>query len=385
MQLPDVFDHVPTALWWADITELNQRLVQINSEGIADLGAWFRDHQAALIELAASVEILRVNPSTLSLLGFESEDELKAQGLGCVFTEQTLRDFGMNLVAVANNEVYFAIETESRDKAGRVLDVLMTQSLFPAADGRKQCLVSLTNISPRKDAERKLQTLVDELEDRVQQRTSELAGEQQLLKELLEIHERDRRLVAYEIHDGFVQQVASAIMHSGALQEIEDRDTQAQCDRAVQLLEKSVQEARHVISGLRPPVLDDEGLVAAVHYLIAEHFTDDEQVDFEFELPASRMAPILENNVFRIIQEALVNARRHSQADQIKISVNEANSRLLIDIRDNGRGFDPCDARNSGVGLRGIRERSRLFGGVAQIESTHAEGTHVHVELPVMR
>lgn len=383
MQLPDVFDHVPVALWWSDVTHLVSQLHALREEGVDDLRAWLLEHPPAVLDFASQIETLRVNATMLSLFGFQSEPDVISQGVGTVLTDQTLPTFVDNLMAIANDDPYFEAETVVRTLDGEILDVVLTISQFHV-DHRRQCLVSLMNISRRTDAERKLRTLIDELEMRVEQRTAELHKEQQLLKDLLEVHERDRRLVAFEMHDGFVQLVASAIMHLGTVQEVRQAGIPSPCERAVQLLERSLREARHVISGLRPPVLDDEGLVAAVHYVIAEQFTGDEQVDFEFDIPSGRLVPILENNVFRIIQEALVNARRHSGARHIHVTVHEVESQLQIKIEDDGCGFDLQDVNKNGMGLRGIRERARLFGGHACFDTAPGQGTRIHVQLPLM-
>jgi two-component system sensor histidine kinase DegS len=96
------------------------------------------------------------------------------------------------------------------------------------------------------------------------------------------------------------------------------------------------------------------------------------------------LTPILENAVYRIVQEALTNACRHSKSKSIRVMLVQQRDCLRIDIRDHGVGFKPEDVGESRFGLEGIRERARLLGGHAQIESAPGNGTHVMVELPIV-
>jgi len=220
-------------------------------------------------------------------------------------------------------------------------------------------------------------------------RSSEaLEKERQLLRKLLSLQERDRKLVAYEIHDGLAQQLTGAVLKLQAFRQKQDRDprqAQAIFDDGLQLLHNCVDETRRLIGGLRPPVLDESGIVAGVEYLISEHRRDGgPEIEFSHRIGAARLAPPLEIAVFRIVQESLNNACRHSQSEKIRVELAEVDDQLRIEVQDWGIGFDPATVAENRFGLQGIRERARLLFGRATVESAPGQGTRIRVELPLL-
>jgi len=215
-----------------------------------------------------------------------------------------------------------------------------------------------------------------------------LEKERQLLRKLLGLQERDRKLVAYEIHDGLAQQLTAAVLKLQAFCQQRDRDpprAQQTFDDGLQLLRGCVDEARRLIGGLRPPILDQSGIVAAVEYLISEHRRDGgPEIEFSHRIGAARLAPPLEIAVFRIVQESLNNACRYSHAEKIHIDLSRVDDRLRIEVQDWGVGFDPATVAENRFGLQGIRERARLLFGHAAVESTPGQGTRIVVELPLL-
>jgi len=211
--------------------------------------------------------------------------------------------------------------------------------------------------------------------------------EQRLLRQLLELHERERRLISYEIHDGFAQQLTGALYRLQAFRETLARDAAEVWkgfDSAANLLARAIDEARRLISGLRPPVLDELGIVDAVQYIIYEHRKDGgPEIEFEHDLPRRHLAPSLESAVFRIVQESLQNACRHSRSDKIRVALTQRGDHIHIDVRDWGIGFDSDAVGEERFGLQGIRERVRLLEGSVTIESAPTEGTRLSVRLPL--
>ena len=211
--------------------------------------------------------------------------------------------------------------------------------------------------------------------------------EQQLLRRLLDLHERERQLIAYEIHDGFAQQLAGALFRlQGFRETLAGNPIEAwnAFDSASQLLSRAIDETRRLISGLRPPILDEMGVVEAIQYLVYEHHTDDgPRIEFDHAIAGERFPAPLENAVFRIVQESLNNACRHSRSDRIRVSLARSNNHVCIDIRDWGVGFNPSAVEEQRFGLQGIRERVRLLEGNVAIESAPGIGTQIVVELPL--
>jgi signal transduction histidine kinase len=138
------------------------------------------------------------------------------------------------------------------------------------------------------------------------------------------------------------------------------------------------------MSGLRPPILDEAGVVLAVAYLIAEQSAPGElQIELTHRVSFDRLEPLLEGTIFRIVQEALNNVKRHSRSSRAEVKLAEREGRLQIEVRDWGVGFDPEQVSKDQFGLAGIRKRAALMGGQARIETSPGQGTRVLVDLPL--
>ena len=256
--------------------------------------------------------------------------------------ETTVRGIGGELL-------YFSLRLGPVIVAGQVVAVIMC----------------CENVLALKDSQRKLE------------------HERNLLRRLLEIQERERQLVSYEIHDGLAQYLAGALMHLQACQHACLPAAAArEFDESLRLLQAAAEEARRLIGGLRPPALDELGLVAAVESLVAEARTEISEVSFSHTMPRDRLPPQLETSVFRIVQEGISNARKHSRARRLRIDLTRSTDSVRILVADDGRGFDPTRVPEERFGLEGIRQRSRLLGGEPRITSAPGAGTTIEVTLP---
>lgn len=216
-------------------------------------------------------------------------------------------------------------------------------------------------------------------------KTSEdaLQRERTVLRKLIDIQERERQLVSYEIHDGLAQYLAGAIMHLEAhLHSLDGRQPRELID-GVRLVRAAAEESRRLISGLRPPALDELGIVEAIESLVADARIEIPHVEFAHDLPDTRLSPAVETAVFRIVQESLTNARRHAHAGRAAITVEQTPAGLHVRVVDDGRGFDPATIPESRFGLESIRQRCRLFGVAPTIDSSPGRGTVIDVVLPL--
>ncbi len=216
----------------------------------------------------------------------------------------------------------------------------------------------------------------------------EVRKEQDLLRQLIELHERDRKVLAFELHDGFAQQLTGAMMSLEVGLRLADSTPEkalASMGDAMRLLRESIEESRRLVSGLRPPVLDQFGVVAAVEHLVRLSHCDEQLgVDFVSRGRARRMAAPLENAIFRIVQETLTNIRRHSRSQKAVVELRLEDDHVSVEVRDWGVGFEPDGIQEACFGLQGIRERARLLGGRAEIHSSPGDGTTVRVSLPMI-
>lgn len=229
--------------------------------------------------------------------------------------------------------------------------------------------------------------ICDEITEQRQAEQS-VKREQQLLTELLDLQERERRLFACEIHDGLAQQIAGAQMRLQTIRPLCEAlappEAQQAYHEALALLEDSIHEARRLISGLRPPILDESGIVAAIEYLVSEaNAREQSDIEFVHDLALGPLPPLLETAVFRIVQESLNNACRHSHSSRVSVSLRSIPGQIQLEVRDWGVGFVPAEVPVDRFGLHGIRERVRLLEGTVVIETAPGRGTLIRVDLPL--
>lgn len=212
-----------------------------------------------------------------------------------------------------------------------------------------------------------------------------LDQEQRHLRRLLEMLEHDRQLVAYEIHDGFVQSLVGARMLLDMPCEQFQPNMIDRFEKAVALLDRGIEEARRLISGQRPLILDERGLMAAIEHLVCERQVDNgPEIVYQDLVSFGRLAPPLETAIFRVVQEGLNNAERHSQSTKVRLRVAQMGDRLRVEIQDWGVGFDPANVGQDCFGLEGLRERARIFGGNTEIDTAPGVGTTVTIEFPIV-
>lgn len=249
----------------------------------------------------------------------------------------------------------------------------------------------------------------DELEQRVQERTSELsdtnlelnreikerkraeADLRSLAAKVLKIQDEERRRIARDLHDGVGQTLVSALMAVAQARSCRTplpADCESGLHQLEDLLQHATREVRTVSHLLHPPLLDESGLMSAIRWFV-EEFSKRSRIAVTLELDEerNRLTQEIETAVFRIVQEALTNVYRHSKAEVARIEIMSDEQSLLLRIKDNGTGIPASmlsGAPNgkTGVGLASMRERAALLGGTFGIESD-AEGTTVSVSIPI--
>ncbi len=166
-------------------------------------------------------------------------------------------------------------------------------------------------------------------------------------------------------------------------------DLHAKLDSAHQLATRTLTELRKIISGLRPTVLDDLGLVPAIRWYARAHL---EEAGVRVEIQASEHAlslpPELNATLFRIAQEAVNNILRHAQASTAKISLYSSEDQICLQVEDDGQGFDLQQIQAGAVrlqrlGLLGIQERAEMVGGCVNVNSNPGRGTQLLVSVPL--
>lgn len=224
----------------------------------------------------------------------------------------------------------------------------------------------------------------------LEEASAAVESEQYVLRQLIDCHERERQHIAYAFHDRFAQQLTGALMNLQAYGPVARANPSAaeeMLTQAAALVSASIDDVRRLISRLRPPVLDESGIVVALEYLACDKdVSEGPPIELWCDVHFERLIPPLETALFRIAQEAVANARQHSGAAQrIRIELSDREDRVILAIRDWGVGFDPSQVGRDRFGLENMRHRARLLGGRTTITSEPGEGTLVTAELPLVR
>jgi signal transduction histidine kinase/CHASE3 domain sensor protein len=223
----------------------------------------------------------------------------------------------------------------------------------------------------------------------------ELANREDRLRAMIgrmaQIQDEERRLIGLDLHDGLTQLIISANMHLNALNSQIGSKLNAQTlqslDVSRTLVKQSIDEARKVISELRPTMVDDLGLERGLRQYVTEIC---EEQHWEAEIITDTKGLMIEHSmeasIFRIAQEALTNVRKHARTERICVKLSVEDPNLVLRVQDWGQGFDAALIQKDEaehLGLVSMQERAQMINGVCQIESEVGKGTRIEVQIPL--
>jgi len=201
------------------------------------------------------------------------------------------------------------------------------------------------------------------------------------LRRVVDAQETERRRLARELHDETGQALTSILLGLKALEESADEGAVGEL-RA--LVVETLQDVRRLAVELRPPVLDDFGLGAALERLTTAFGEQTGMpVQFESNLGDGRLPDEVETALYRIVQEALTNVVKHAQARSVSVVLRRTDTSATAVVEDDGQGFDPTSTRPDGFGVEGMRERVALLDGRLRVESRSGGGTTIAAEVPL--
>jgi PAS domain S-box-containing protein len=244
-----------------------------------------------------------------------------------------------------------------------------------------------SDIHDSKMLEQSIRDSAAELEKMVDERTAEL---RRLSVRLLSMQDEERRRIARDLHDGLGQELAVAKMVLG--KSLGPNATPAEkqvANEASEIIDRAIQQVRSMSHLLHPPLLDEVGLLSALSWYM-EGLTKRSGIETSFEVQPDfpRLAPELETAVFRIVQEALTNVFKHSEARKVWINLSRRDSQMIVSVRDDGKGIKKRTADlqpdSIGIGLGGMRQRAKEFGGELRLSNTQP-GTLVELVIPAGR
>lgn len=243
-------------------------------------------------------------------------------------------------------------------------------------------------------AQKELQEANETLETRVRQRTAELERERRdvhdLSSQLLQAQDEERRRVSRELHDSTGQLLVALTLNLARLkskQVCPNSETSALIDDTTSIVDEMSRQLRTMSYLLHPPMLDEAGLLSAVKWYV-EGFSARSSVEVTMDYSdLGRLPAQLDITLFRLIQESLTNIHRHSGSKTALIRLNRNESSVTLEVIDHGKGFSaPKAAGNAstrcGVGIPGMKERVRRFGGTLDISSS-SDGTAIKACLPI--
>lgn len=200
-----------------------------------------------------------------------------------------------------------------------------------------------------------------------------------LMAKLIDVQEDERRHLSRELHDGIGQKLYSQLITINRLQTEIDHPLLNELENETT---KTIKEIRGISWELRPPVLDDLGLVPAIRSYLA-NFSEHYRIDVQFDCHLiSRLTENKEITIYRIIQESLTNCWKHANVNEVHVVIREATGNVRVMIEDKGNGFNKKTIQR-GVGISSIKERTRGVGGEVSITSVIGEGTKVILDIPI--
>jgi|WetSurMetagenome_2_1015567.scaffolds.fasta_scaffold53362_3 PAS domain S-box-containing protein len=318
-------------------------------------------------------DFIEVNEIACQRLGY-SKEEFLLLSPSAIISQKCIDDYNLQMERLLN-EGHIIYDTIHKAKDKKLIHVEVNSHLF-LLNGQLTDLSIARDITERKQTEEKLK------------RSSKLLRE--LSSHLQSIREEERTLIAREIHDELGQVLTVLKIQISLLGNKLNPDQtllKEKVNSLTNLIDQSVESVQKISSQLRPGILDELGLIAAIEWQI-EEFTKLTNIDCTLMLPSEELK--LDANkstaVFRIFQEALTNIARHSEADKISVTLLTVHTNLILEIKDNGKGITQDQIRDyRSLGLHGMEERAMVFGGRVYIEGFAGKGTSVKIEIPIIQ
>ncbi len=338
------------------------------------------DHHRRLIEILPDAvclihpdgEILSVNSQAVAMLGYAHTKALLGKSLYDVTPPEDHERIKADIAMALRTGLLRNAEYTMLKKNRQSFRVELSATISLGLNGQSAGLLSVVrDITQHKRAEAELRALP---------------------QRILKAQEAERSRIARELHDGINQLIASVKMRlrkvEASLPELKPaaREILSRCDR---LLVKVLEENRRIAHNLRPTDLDNLGLAAACSSFCNEvQSRTNLRVQCQFRSPGTRLPPVTELHLFRIVQEAVNNVDKHAHAKAIKLQLRFERTVAVLKIQDDGCGFDSRSFKVGqkkwpGLGLSNMRERALSLGGNYEVKSAPNKGTTITVRVPV--
>ena len=339
----------------------------------------FQESRDTVVITTRDGKFIDMNQSTIDQLGYTRE-ELMEMEIRMIYAHPEDRDRFQEVIEregfVRDYEVKF------RKKDGAELDCLFTATIRRGHDGTVLGYQGIIrDITDRKKADEAVRESEKQL--------------RYLSSQLLSAQESERKRIARELHDGIGQSL-SAIKFSveNTLKQTEKETVRPgvkSLEAVIPMIQASIEEVRRIAMDLHPSILDDLGILATITWFCREFQSiySGVRIEKQINIQENQMPDPLKTVTYRVLQEALNNVAKHSEADLVSLSLRKTDGAIELVIEDNGLGFDledvlSVESARRGLGLASMKERTELSGGSFAIESVKGKGTIVRALWPVL-
>jgi PAS domain S-box-containing protein len=364
-----------------DISE-RKRTEMLLREALERLQTIIQASPLAILAIDPNGKIMNWNAGAEQMFGWSEKETV---GKVCpTVPSEWLSDFHDMITQVVQGKTFSGLLRYRQKKDGTLINVSITTAPLRNAEGKAiGAIAILEDVSERIKSEEERNKLLVEIQKADKQLRI-------LSRRIIETQEAEKKIISRELHDEIGQTLTAAKM---TLQSIQ-RNTKSpklkeELEVTISYLEQSLQQVRNISLNLRPSILDDLGIEAALHWLIKRISESTEiKFDLKFNLYGFELPKDLQLNCYRVAQEALNNIVKHSEAKKVVISLNIIVDSVHLKIKDDGKGFNMHEVREEAMkgkslGILSMEERVQLAGGEFKIISTEKNGTEVQAIFPL--
>jgi len=319
-------------------------------------------------------KIVFANERFAAIYGYAREEILGLESWKVVHPEDRSLVRRYNRKRIHGEDAPSEYEARGLTRDGRTIWVTRRITMI-SYKGRPAVLGNVADITKRKQMEHELSFLS---------------------AQILSAEENERKRIAQDLHDGIGQllgaikfRIESILLHRRGESASSDRET---LQGVIALIQRTIEEMRRILADLRPSMLDDLGILPTINWLCREFKKthSDMVLTKHIGIEEREVPEGLKTILYRVIQEALNNVGKHSQADQVLISLVLKDDTIVLEVEDDGIGFAASPRPNpeessGGIGLHSMRERARLSGGVLELDTGTRKGTRIRVTWPTAR
>ncbi len=371
-----LFEQFPISIWEEDWTAIKDFLDALPVEHADQTACYLERHPEVVQRCVRMAHIIDVNQATLALFEAHGDKEM-LKSLPKLFTDETFDSYKKALIALQKGDRFLEMETVVKTLSGARRNISLRWSVPAGSETRPvRVLVSMVDITLRKQAETQLLRYQKELRS--------------LSAELSLVEERERRRIATELHDNLGQTLALAKIQLGSLQSALSPASKPELVADIQkLIEESIRYSRSLTSEVSPPVLYHLSFASSIEWL-AENIL--EKSGLEVTIADDGQPKPLEDDtrvlLFKAVRELMVNVVKHARARKVILSLRSEADQMIIQIEDDGVGFDISEKEVSieapqRYGIFSIQERLTYLGGEFELCSSPNRGTRARLAVPL--